>query len=78
MLKCDFENKVAPTPSFMRGVQVGAMVIGALNTAVPGQFGVVDWPLWLRLSCAAVMLLAATHFVLQQRGFSLAARRSLP
>lgn len=67
---------IAPLPSFIRGIQVGAFAVGAVNTAVPGQFGVVDWPLWLRLLIAFLFLAIAVNHVLCQRGNMLVSKVS--
>lgn len=68
--------KLDPMSAFIRGVQVGALVIGGINTIIPGQFGVVDWPLWLRVVLGGMCVLLAIHFLLQQRGFMIARRIS--
>ena len=68
--------KLDPLATFIRGVQVGALVIGGVNTIFPGQFGVVDWPLWLRMVLGSGCILLAINFLLAQRGFMLARRIS--
>ena len=68
--------KLDPLATFIRGVQVGALMIGGVNTIFPGQFGVVDWPLWLRAVLGSACILMAVHFLLQQRGFMIARRIS--
>lgn len=67
---------LSPMATFIRGVQVGALMIGGVNTIFPGQFGVVDWPLWLRAVLGSACILMAVHFLLQQRGFMIAKRIS--
>jgi hypothetical protein len=69
-----FVDQVAPTPSFLRGLKCGILFLGACNTLVPGQFGVVDWPLWVRALCATAMVLAGIHFLKQQKGYTVASR----
>lgn len=68
--------KLDPMASFIRGVQVGALMIGGVNTIVPGQFGVVDWPLWLRVVIGGACVLLAVNYLLAQRGFMVAKRMS--
>ena len=68
--------KLDPMSTFIRGVQVGALMIGGINTIFPGQFGVVDWPLWLRVVLGSACILVAIHFLLEQRGFMIARRIS--
>jgi hypothetical protein len=68
--------KLDPLSTFIRGVQVGALVIGGVNTIFPGQFGVVDWPLWLRAVLGGACVLLAIHFLLEQRGYMIARRIS--
>ena len=70
------DAKLAPISCFTRGVQVGALTIGAVNTMIPGQFGVIDWPMWLRLLIGVVFLLLAVNYLLAQRGFMVAKRIS--
>ena len=68
--------KLDPVITFYRGVQVGALMIGGVNTIIPGQFGVIDWPLWLRAVLGGAFILLAVHFLLAQRGFMIARRIS--
>ena len=67
---------LSPMATFIRGVQVGALVIGGVNTIFPGQFGVADWPLWMRLLTGGLCILVAVHFLLEQRGYMIAKRIS--
>ena len=69
-------TKLSPLASFIRGVQVGALVIGGINTIIPGQFSVVDWPLWVRVVLGGACILGAIHFLLTQRGFMIIKRIS--
>ena len=69
-------TKLSPIASFCRGLQVGALAVGGVNTIVPGQFGVADWPLWLRAIVGGVCLLLAVNYLLAQRGFMVAKRVS--
>lgn len=69
-------GKLSPLPCFIRGVQVGALMIGGVNTIFPGQFGVVDWPLWVRVMLGGACVLLAVNYLLVQRGFMLAKRIS--
>ena len=69
-------TKLSPLATFIRGVLVGALMIGGVNTIFPGQFGVVDWPLWLRAVLGSGCILLAIHFLLAQRGYMLARRIS--
>jgi hypothetical protein len=68
--------QLSPMTTFIRGVQVGALVIGGINTIFPGQFGVADWPLWMRLLTGGLCILVAVHFLLEQRGYMIAKRIS--
>jgi hypothetical protein len=68
--------KLDPMSAFIRGVQVGALMIGGINTIFPGQFGVVDWPLWLRVVLGGACILLAINYLLVQRGFMIAKRIS--
>lgn len=70
------DTKLAPLPSFIRGVQVGALFVGGANTIIPGQFGVIDWPLWLRVILGGACVLLAVNYLLAQRGFMIAKRIS--
>lgn len=70
----NIENKIDPLPSFARGVQVGGLTVGALNTMMPGMFGVAEWPHSVRMIVGLVFLLLAAHFLLRQRGFMMAQR----
>jgi hypothetical protein len=69
-------TKLHPRATFIRGVQVGALVIGGINTMIPGQFGVVNWPLWIRLSAGFMLIMLAMHFLLEQRGYMIIKRIS--
>lgn len=69
-------GKLAPLPCFTRGVQVGALAIGGINTIIPGQFGVIDWPLWLRVVLGGALVLLAINYLLAQRGYMIAKRIS--
>lgn len=69
-------TKLDPHSTFIRGIQVGALVIGGINTIFPGQFGVVDWPLWLRVVLGSGCILLAIHFLLEQRGLMIIKRIS--
>lgn len=69
-------EKLSPLASFCRGLQVGALAVGGVNTIVPGQFGVADWPLWLRAVIGGAFLLLAVNYLLAQRGFMVAKRIS--
>lgn len=62
------DPQLSPLLCFIRGVQVGALCVGAANTIVPGQFGVIDWPLWLRVLIGGAFLVLAVHYLLRQRG----------
>ena len=68
--------KLSPIASFCRGVQVGALFIGGVNTIIPGQFGVIDWPLWLRVVLGGACVLLAVNYLLAQRGYMIAKRIS--
>ncbi len=70
------DDRLATLPSFIRGLQVGALFIGGVNTIIPGQFGVIDWPLWLRVICGGIFLMIALNFLIAQRGFMVASARS--
>lgn len=74
--KLMIDLKLDPMATFIRGVQVGALAIGGINTIFPGQFGVIDWPLWIRVVLGGALILLAIHFLLQQRGFMIARRIS--
>lgn len=74
--RAKIDAKLAPISCFTRGIHVGALTVGAVNTMIPGQFGVIDWPLWLRLLIGIVFLLLAVNYLLAQRGFMIAKRIS--
>lgn len=65
---------LAPMQSCGRGVTIGAMLVSAINTAVPGQFGVADWPAAVRIPVALLWAAFAVHALMRQRGL-MAARR---
>lgn len=69
-------TKLHPHATFLRGIQVGALVIGGINTMIPGQFGVADWPLWIRLLAGVALIALAIHFLLEQRGYMIIKRIS--
>jgi cytochrome c biogenesis protein CcdA len=69
-------TKLNPHATFIRGIQVGALVIGGINTMIPGQFGVADWPLWIRLLAGVALIVLAIHFLLEQRGYMIIKRIS--
>lgn len=69
-------TKLNPHATFIRGVQVGALVIGGVNTMIPGQFGVIDWAWWIRTPIGIALILMAIHFLLEQRGFMIIKRIS--
>ena len=62
-------NKLSPPASFIRGIQVGGLLVGGVNTIAPGQFGVADWPLWVRLIFGGIFLMTALNYLLTQRGW---------
>ena len=62
--------KLAPTSSFLRGVQVGALASGGMTTLLPGLLGVAEWPWWVRVPVAILMLALALNYLITQWGYS--------
>jgi hypothetical protein len=69
-------TKLNPHATFIRGIQVGALVIGGINTMIPGQFGVAEWAWWIRTPIGFALILLAIHFLLEQRGYMIIKRIS--
>ncbi len=65
----DIERMVDPTPSFLRGVQFGALIVGAFNLFAPAAFGVPDWPSSVRVMIGFGFLLLGLHVFVRQTGF---------
>lgn len=73
-------SKLSPSASFIRGIQVGGLLVGGVNTIAPGQFGVADWPLWVRLIIGGIFLVMALNYLMAQRGWMKASQitRAVP